>query len=603
MSRTALFASALALAILGGGCDMGLQDKLNEQRQLRYTKAVEAVFAVEAARSEMLAESLPAADAEFDGEEHPLLTWRKQVLERADDRTLEQLAQRAEWEDTRVGVRGTPAQLAADHGASFAKEAAAYWSGGSSLQRYVDFISSFLESIAREEKAVAACPKDAAEYREDEPSPEARRYLTYLRSFRKNITPAAAAAACQDGGYVPSPFLDEARFDLVFAHAARFYQITKLGPRASVLASVQPDWEVAFSFPRRGREDFQSFVSRLCFVHPSLRERCEGVPHELRARVIDRPFLEWLKAKADAYQSTAEQNKVFADLVARFAGSLDEALEAELRTEEVIPLPSTIAPPVGVSGLPVIVAPDIGIVIGDVQVATELRGRVPADLPTHAQNIVDTIRNTPGNRINFERVVIEASRDISTAELRDLTRAFLHPEGIVRQVIYVGRRRADHSMRQAAMTLRLPRPQDSRSFVYQFSDDPARTTCALMGFMGEAPLGARDEYYLEIGPTRIRAASASFDRETKSWTVGETVQLGSPTDLDPLDAWLAEHTGEINVFLDASFRYEDTSMFLSRILHTCSDEEVPVGGQSEPMTRPCGKSESRENTINLAFCG
>lgn len=565
-STRRIIPSIAALALLAG-CEMGLQEKLDDSKAERFAAAKAAVYEIETVRTAALAASVPAVDAEAEDREHPLLSWRKAVLARDDAKTLERIAHNIRPdEQTPVGARGTPSQFAAELGDSFLKESNEYWNGNSSNARYLDYIESFLESAAKHE-----------------------------------------AKSREDGvDFVPPPFIDEARFDQIFVHAAGFFQLSLADNRVNERRALFPYWELAFDFPMRGSEDNDpdAYVSRLCFVHESLKERCAGVPHEYRAIVLDRAYLEWAKAAAAGFKPSSERTKVFGDVIDRFSAEVTEALAKEPNLTEEPVLPATLAKPGGSSGLRVLFSHKYGIVVGDKQIATEFGATVPNDLSAKALEIINEIRNTPGNIITFTRAVLEAPATMTMANLRDIARALILPDNLVKNVVLVGRRKIDESLRRGVTNLQLMHHDAPRNSSFQFNEDAARTSCALMGFMGEPPVGERKEFYLEIAPERIRAAPVSYDKETKEWSREATVDLGSPSDLSKLDAWLGENAGEIQVFISSRFSYEDGLMHLTRVLYECKDQEITtVDPAKDAIVRPCGAPTERRNTVVLSICG
>lgn len=562
--RIILTIGALALF---AGCEMGLQEKLDDSKAQRFAAAKAAVYDIETARTAAIAASVPAVDAKDEDRQHPLLTWRKAVIARDDAKTLERIAHNIRPdEQTPVGARGTPAQFAAELGDSFLKESNEYWNGNSSNARYLDYIESFLESAAKHE----------ADKRE------------------------------QGVDFVPPPFIDEARFDQIFVHAAGFFQLSLADNRVNERRALFPYWELAFDFPLRGSEDNDpdAYISRLCFMHESLKERCEGVPHEYRAAVLDRAYLEWAKAAAAGFKPSSERTQVFGDIIDRFEAAVTAELAKELNLVEEPVLPATLAKPGGSSGLRVLLSHKYGIVIGDKQIATEFGAAVPNDFGAKALEIINEIRNTPGNIITFTRAVLEAPATMTMANLRDIARALILPDNLVKNMVLVGRRKIDASLRRGVTNLQLMHHEAPRNSSYQFLEDPARTSCALMGFMGEPPVGQRKEFYLEIAPERIRAAPVSYDKETKEWNREATVDLGSPSDLSKLDAWLADNAGEIQVFISSRFSYEDGLMHLTRVLYECKDQEITdVDPSKDAVKRPCGAPTERRNTVVLSICG
>ncbi len=582
-SPARILASALAFVALSAGCDMGLQDKLDAKKTARFEAAREAVFAIEASRTAQLSASVPAEDAKFEGNEHPMQTWRKQIVARGDSKDLVDLAANATpTEGMKVGAKGTPAQLAAEMGATFAKEAGEYWNDASSLGRYTDFLDSYFEDIerAREDADKAGSEVEAA---------LAEGRLEDARMLKvKSI-------------FVDPPFYDEAEFDRVFVHAARFWQLTQLKSRAQVLHTAQADWEIAFDFPAKARENFSNYVSRLCFAHPTLSKRCKDVPHELRAMVIDQPFLQWLKARADDYKLKNKGNKVFADVLGRFSKVLAKALEHKPPTKEDPILPSTFAAAGGISGMRNVFSKQNGIFVAGQRISDTFDGTLPKSYAKAAAAAVETVKNTPGNRINYQRAVLEAPGDIKLAVVRDIINGY--PAGVVKRVALLGRRRVDESMRRASMALRLPHPDTSRSFAYAFAEDAKKTSCTLMGFMGEAQLGQRDYYYLELTPEKMRVAPASRDDEARQWSAGATTPLGAPSSYAQLDKWMADKDGQALVFISDDFSYDEASKHLSHLLFECADDKVAQADpKAEPLTRVCGKTDTRDLSLVVYIC-
>ena len=568
MTPARLLTSFVALALLVSGCDMGLQAKLDQSKERRYAAAKAAVYAVQTARYEALASSVPAPDAKVEGREHPLLTWRKQTLARDDAKTLEHLATHTKPDEaSKVGAKGTPAQVAAELADSFVKEADDYWNGSSSHERYFGAISSLIES-ADKHKADA----------------------------EKGAVP-----------YVAPPLMDEAKFDASFVHAAGFYQLSLAESRLAERRALLPYWVLGFKFATHGGEDDDpdAYISRICFADEAIKERCKGVPHEHRAAVIDRAYLELVKKQAETFKVSSDEAKVFQTVMDRFVSDLTRATSGELDTSEDPVLPGTFAKPGGTSGLNAFFSAKRGIVIGEQQVAPTFDGTVPSDLSAKALEVVNSVKNTPGNIVNFTRVVVEAPGTMPTATLRDIIRAFSLPDGVIKNVVFVGRRYVDDSLRKAVLNLQMMHIDSPKNSSFQFKEDAAKTTCALMGFMGEALLGTKKEYYLEISPDRFRAVEVSYDKDAKEWKKsGETIELGSLKNIDPLEAWLDKADGQVQLFLSAKFSYDDAMQLMSRVLMDCKDTEITFPDPNKPtMNRTCGTSEERRISVVLNICG
>ncbi len=125
-----------------------------------------------------------------------------------------------------------------------------------------------------------------------------------------------------------------------------------------------------------------------------------------------------------------------------------------------------------------------------------------------------------------------------------------------------------------------------------------------LGKLGDAPTGKRPEFYLEITPDKIRGTSVTRSEETQALVPGETVDLGSPKDLEPTLKWLDANPGWVRLFMNADYSYEQASDLLSRLLYKCQDQQIEMEDSSQPpMTRTCGKSEQRGVTFIVAVCG
>ena len=568
MTRARLLTSSVALVLLASGCDMGLQAKLDQSKERRYAAAKAAVYAVQTDRYGALSSSVPAADAKAEGREHPILTWRKQTLARDDAKTFEHLATHTKPDETTtVGAKGTPAQVAAELADTFVKEANDYWNGSSSHERYFGSIDAFVESASMHEGEAdkAGVP------------------------------------------YVPPPLMDEARFDRSFVHAAGFYQLSLADSRLAERRALLPYWSLGFGFATHAGEDDDpdAYISRICFANEAIKDRCKEVPHEHRAAVIDRAYLELIKKQAEGFKATSDDAKVFADVMVRFVGDLAEAIKGELDVSEDPVLPATFAKPGGTSGLNAFFSTDRGIVIADQQLAPTFDGTIPGDLSAKALEVVNNVKNTPGNIINFTRAVVEAPGTMPTTALRDIVRVFAFPDAIVKNIVLVGRRYVDDSFRKGVLNLQMMHIDAPKTSSYQFPEDGAKTTCALMGFMGEALLGNKKEYYLELSPTRLRAVAVRYDKEAKEWVKeGETIDLGSPTKIDALEEWLDKTEGQVQVFLSGKFSYTDSMQLLSRVLMDCKDTDITfVDATKQPLKRTCGASEERHISLVLSICG
>ena len=571
-------ASLLVLAAsfpVFGACDTGLQAKLFDARDKRYKSAKEAVYAVEVARNNALQQALPAPDAKFEGETHPMMAWRKSGAERDDAKALKDLAAAAKPRPgMTIGAMGTPAQSAAEVGASYLKDVSEFWSGTTTLSRYLTSIGNF-------DAAVARAKNDAEE----------------------------KTKGTKGWEYVEAPFGDEARFDLWFVHAASYLQLSNLSDRSMAWDAMHPAYGVAFGISRRMGEGSSDYVSRLCFLHDSLKDKCKGVPAEFRAALVDRAFLEVLLGQAKSYRARTERAKVFDTVAQRFAEAIEGALKTELSFKEELVLPSTVAAIGGRSGVRFTFSETAGVVAmtdAEVKLAEAWNGSIPANLAEGISKTLIDLKDKPGNRIDYQRIVLEMAGATPVSTLFKVLKLFppkLGEVGGVKDVFLVGRRRIDDSMRLAALKVRIPMADDSPTISYKFKDDAAATTCQLVGRVGDPPVGKKNEFDLEIRPDRIRATAITINEETAERVPGDTVLLGTPADLTQLKTWLEANPGRVRAFVSMKGDYNDLSMLLSDLLFKCTDEPVSTDDASKPpLTRTCGISEARATSFVLGLC-
>jgi len=569
---TSLLVLAAALPLLGA-CDTGLQAKLYEARDNRYKSAKEAVYAVEVARNEALQKSLPAADAKFEGETHPMMAWRKAGAERDDVKALRDLAAAAKPRPgMTIGAMGTPAQAAAEVGASYLKDVSEFWSGTTTLSRYLTSIDNFDVAVTRAKT-------------------EAEEKTKTTKGWE----------------YVEAPFGDEARFDLWFVHAASYLQLSNLSDRSMAWDAMHPAYGVAFGISRRMGEGSSDYISRLCFLHDSLKDKCKGVPHEYRAALVDRAFLEVLLNQAKNYRAKTARAVVFDEVAKRFADAIQAAIATDLSFKEELVLPSTVAAIAGRSGARFVFSETSGVTAttdADVKLAETWNGTIPPTLAEAISKLLIDTKDKPGNRIDYQRIVLEMAGTTPISTLTKVLKLFppkLGEAGGVKDVFLVGRRRVDDSMRLAALKVRIPMADDSPTISYKFKDDAAATTCQLVGRVGDPPVGKKNEFDLEIRPGRIRMTPITINEETAERVPGETKTL---KDLTELKAELEANPGRVRAFVTLrNGTYNDLSVMLSDLLFKCSDEQVSTDDASKPpVARTCGLSEPRATSFVLGLC-
>jgi hypothetical protein len=584
-SLSALLLAVLPAALLATGCDSGLQGRLDERRDARFEAAKNAVAEVESKRYAALAGSVPTAEPAADVKEHALDAWRRQVAARDDQKVLQALAANAAVTDElrtgalaslspelQVGALGTPSLYAADLGAQFLKESNDFWSKGqaSSLSRYTDF----------------------------------------LRSYLRNIETARADAEKAQKAFVAPPFIDEANFDLAFVHALNYLNLSRVGERSALFPSNANDYQVAFGVAMRtASEGFSDYISRLCALNDGLRARCTGIPHEFRPAVVDRAFLEWLLERINGFKATTEAGAVFADVLKPIGESLAKAIETPIVAVEDPVLPPTVAPVGGINGVRVVLSPNSGLKVHDTVIAESFSGSLPGSLKGDVGKTFDLIKATPGGGVDYQRAALELPTDLGASQWVQIIRSF--PNELVKEVFFVARRRIDDSMRRTAVNMKMPRVDDSDTASYQFKEDGARTSCALVGTLGDAPFGKKKDFYAEVTPSGVRLAELLPAEDPKDRVLGDTtkfpainVAAAAEAAAEPdLGKFLADNPGiRLRVFLKG-FNYGDGLDAASKILYACKDERLSYDDASrEPLIRACGKSEQRSVAMVLSIC-
>lgn len=564
----------VALLPVAQGCDSGLQQRLNTARDARFDRAAAAVAKVELDRNKALDDSLPKPDAKVEGDVHPMMAWRKAVTLRPDAQALNELAENARPVPGRdVGAQGTPAEDAAKTGAAFLKDVNDFWTGVTTLSRYMGALSNFDGEVAK------------SKARSEEQAKTAKGWK-----------------------FVEPPFGDEARFDRWFVHAASYLNLSSLSDRSIAWDAMHPAYGIAFGISRRMGEGSSDYISRLCLLHESLKDKCKGVPHEYRAALADRAFQEFLLKQARDYRA-GERGAVFAKVAKQFGDAMEAAVKTELSFKEDLVLPSTVAAIGGRSGVRFVLSPTTGITAttdADVKLAEKYEGTLPATFAADVAKLLADLKDKPGNRVDYQRIVLEMPGVTPIAQFLATVRAFpakLGEGSGVKDIFLVGRRRVDESMRLAALKLRIPQADDSQTMTYQFKEDAAKSTCQLVGRVGDPPAGKKNEFDLEILPGKIRATPTTIDEATAARIPGDTVDLGTPADLGPLKAWLEANPGRVRAFVGIKGDYDKLMMLLSDLLFKCTDEEVAWDDTSKPkVTRTCGVSEARSTSFILALC-
>ncbi len=547
----ALLVLGLLATVAVSGCDTGesaLQKKLDEKKAARFAKARQALEAIETARTASLQDKLPSPDAKSEGRKHPIVLWRASLETNTDEAKLLALAEE---------YKGTPTEDPALSGAAYAKTTRDFWKASRGMKRYKAFLDGYLTEA------------------------EAR-----------------AAAGKGDETFVPTPFGDEARFDRVFLHAFRFFQLERLPPDTRILSAF-PFWQLAFDFPSIPRESFSGYVTRIC-RSKVLRDRCSSVPHELRPAAINKPYLEWSKSQATDYLAKGPVDP-FKDVMDRYVASLDTALEEQPDLTEDPVLPATFSARAASRGLTLMASEKIGVMLHTTKVEESFEGRIPASLAEIAATTIQQLKDTPGNQIDFERVVVEVPAIVSGEGFRRVIQSF--PRDIVRQFDLVGRRRADGSLRRTGVLVRTPAPDEGETTSYTFKDQE-KVRCDYVGVAGRPPIGRKAPgSYLVMDKARIRAAKLSRDEETRELSAGEYTLDVSTSEAAAVQEWADKNPGIVRFFISDDFSYDEILQHMSSVLYKCTDTEFALDERGlEQITITCGKTDERDITLVVGLC-
>jgi len=574
---TAALAALTFLSTVAMGCDASdspLQADLNDRKTSRYAEAAGKVKAVEDERLAAMKATLPAADAKTEaGSPNPLVKWRTDIAAPKPPEAPTPAAG-ADGEAApvaKVGIqakielleglmdtyKGAPSEPAARAGVAFLQASEEYWKKGKNLERYNKFLNGYIKEGERLNK-------------ENEGNAE----------------------------YQPRPFMTEAAFDLMFLHTARWLKMRDSGASLTTIFSY---WQLAFNYPAKSREGFSAYITRLCLAS-SIREKCNKVVHEMRPLAVNKPYMEWAKAAANDFLSKHKE-PTLQEVAKRFIAQLDIALkEVPDFTEDPV-LPSTFSSRAASSGMRLVMSKKGGVKLHTASVSESFSGKVPKNLQAEADKVVQTLKDTPGNSVDYERVVLEMPGSASGRALGQVFGSF--STEIVRQFDLVGRRRVDESLRRNGVIVRLPSPDDDAKGIksYTFSGG-TKTSCQYLGDAGKSKIGRKEPgSYFVVGKDTAKIAKLSLTEERKV-VVSETVTEIPLKDGAALAKWADENEGIIRFFISGGqHTYDDIIQTVTKVLYKCQDVEVLLDEMgAKKMTVACGKASARDITLEFSLC-
>ncbi|MGB0589421.1 MAG: hypothetical protein ACPGU1_07065 [Myxococcota bacterium] len=574
---TAAVAALTLLSTVAMGCDASdspLQADLNERKTSRYAEAAGKVQAVEDERLAAMKATLPAADVKTEaGSPNPLVKWRTDI---AAPKPPESAAPAAAGDDgepapvVKQGIaakielleglmdtyKGAPSEPAARAGVAFLQASEEYWKKGKNLERYDKFLKGYIKEGERLAKENAG--KEEFQAR---------------------------------------PFMQEAAFDLMFLHTARWLKMRDSGASLTTIFSY---WQLAFNYPAKSREGFSAYITRLCLAS-SIRDKCNKVVHEMRPLAVNKPYMEWAKQAANDFL-TKHKEPTLQEVAKRFITQLDVALkEVPDFTEDPI-LPSTLSSRAASGGLRLKISKKLGVKLHTTAVSESFAGKIPGNLKSEADKVVQTLKDTPGNTVDYERIVLEMPGNVSGRALGKVFGAF--STEIVRQFDLVGRRRVDESLRRNGVIVRLPAPDEGTTTSYTFNGG-SKTSCQYLGKAGKSAIGRKEPgHYFVVGKESAKIAKLSRDEEGKL-SASEKVTEIALKDTAALAKWADDNEGIVRFFINGGqHSYDDIMSTMTQVLYKCQDVEVLLDEMgAKKMKVTCGKASARDITLVFGLCG
>jgi hypothetical protein len=577
-TRTTVAIAALTvLSTVAVGCDASdspLQADLNQRKTNRFAEAAAKVTAVENERLAAMKATLPSAEAKTEpGTPNPLVKWRTDI---AAPQPPEAAAPAALGDDglpvavAKQGIsakiehleglmdtyKGAPSEPAARAAVAFLQASEEYWAKGKNLERYNKFLHGYIREGDRLSKA-------------NEGKPE----------------------------FQTRPFMQEAAFDLMFLHTARWLKMRDAGASLTTIFSY---WQLAFNYPAKSREGFSAYITRLCLAS-SIREKCNKVVHEMRPLAVNKPYMEWAKQTANDFIAKHKE-PTLQEVAKRFVTQLDLALkEVPDFTEDPV-LPSTLSSRAASGGLSLVIGKKAGIKLHKTTVSESFTGKIPADLKSEADKVVQTLKDTPGNMVDYERIVLEMAGSASGRVLGKVFGSF--STEVVRQFDLVGRRRIDESLRRNGVIVRLPAPDDGVTTSYTF-DGGSKTTCQYLGKAGKSAIGRKEPgHYFVVGKDSAKIAKLSRDDEGKLSASADTTEIALK-DTAALAKWSDDHEGIVRFFINGGqHSYDEIMQTITKVLYKCQDVEVLLDEMgAKKMKVTCGKASARDITLVFGLCG
>ena len=229
-------------------------------------------------------------------------------------------------------------------------------------------------------------------------------------------------------------------------------------------------------------------------------------------------------------------------------------------------------------------------------------GKVPGGLKGEAAKVVQTLKDTPGNTVDYQRVVLEMPGEVSGRALGQVFGSFSRE--IVTQFDLVGRRRVDESLRRNGLIVKVPAPDDGATTSYTFNGG-SKTACQYLGIAGKPAIGRKEPgHYVVVGKDAAKIAKLTKDEEGKLSASAETTSIPLK-DAAALGKWADENEGIVRFFISGSqHSYDDIIQTVTQMLYKCQDVEVLLDEMgAKKMKVTCGKATPRDITLVFGLCG
>ena len=648
-----LASGAALLAFQLGGCDMGLQAELDKKKAERFAEAAAALKEIGDSRLTKpggIVASFPTKlDPDVRKRGKQIVDWRMGLaVARHVDPAADPKAREAAGKLRELALKrfATPEEAAAEVekltaqynvSADFARSLrdAAIGSSGrqfeeeivKAIERYspVRTYDVALSKLAEKYKGTpteqaaidaAAFAKashafwtHAKEKNYGRMRGTASKYIKFLKGWLKSMGETVAAAKkAGDKDFVPRLFLNEAAFDLVFLHGASIWRGT----------NPVPFWAIRFNVPSGSKRTLNEYVTKLC-RESDQRKRCLPVPHERRADALRIPYLSWVQEKARAFSAAhpGSEATIFRNVMTLLDKDLTAAVKATPDLSEDPKMPAMYTTRAPSSGFNLLMSKKQGIKLTGLKVVPvewpAFTGKLPADFKTKMTAKIAEVANPETKAmVDPSTVTVLAEGDMPGSEFKKLVESLSYE--IVNKFDFVGRRRADESMKAAGVLLRRPAADSAKNLTYNLgADEKSKVTCGFAGYGGDMSnrkvatkfvLFGKDGKFKAGDIERYTEETAGDKKDLVGRIKGVKVNVDIPvTDEAGIQKHANTLSGGVRVFLPTTWTYDKLMSTLTGLTTKCADLKLKVGPRMDKeLIIPCGEAAQRPFRFDLGLC-